>query len=151
MLAELLDGFDNRFKVTEIIQRIKGAENVNPIDRGPLGESLGKIVSVISISYAILPTKQHHHGGFGQDFLEFANAHPGVFTEKPVHGVEGCSTPNLHRPIPHLVHFFGDGEEVLASATGGEKRLMTITHGQIADFNRIVHCRGWIINKLCNH
>ena len=138
-------------KVTEIIERIKGAENVDTIDGSALGESLGKIVGVIPIPYAILPTEQHHHGGLGQDFLEFADAHPGVFTEKPMHGVEGCSTPNFHCPVTHLVHFLGDGQEILASAAGGEKRLMTITHGQIADFNRIVHCRGWIIDKLCNH
>jgi len=150
VLAELLDGFEHRFKIAEIVQRIKGPEHINPIDCSTLDEGLREIVRVIPVAYTILPTEQHHHGGLGQELLEFADAHPRVFVQEAMHGVEGCSPPNLHRPIPHLVHLLGDGQEVLASAAGGEKRLMTITHGQVTNFNRIVNCRGWIIDKLCN-
>ena len=59
MGAAFLDHRHNGFKVTIVIQGIKGSENIHAVVRRLFNKKFGHIIGIISVPHKVLAPQQH--------------------------------------------------------------------------------------------
>jgi hypothetical protein len=145
VLAVLLDLGHDGLEVAVVVQGVEGAEDVHAVFTGAVHEGIGHVVGVVAVAHQVLGPQQHGKGGLLEIAFQGADALPGIFVEKAVHGVEGGAAPGLHRPEAHLVHQFGHRNHVLGAAAGGKQGLVTVAQAQIHDLHRVLRLRPVVV------
>ena len=137
VLAVLLDLGHHGLEIAVVVEGVEGAEDVHAVFAGAVHEGVGHVVGVVAVAHQVLGPQQHGEGGLLEVALQGADALPGIFVEKAVHGVEGGAAPGLHGPEAHLVHQFGHRDHVLGAPAGGEQALVAVAQAQIHDLHRV--------------
>ena len=137
VLAVLLDLGNDGLEVAVVVQGVEGPEDVHAVFAGALHEGLGHVIGVVAVAHQVLGPQQHGKGGLFEVAFQGADAFPGIFVQKAVHGVEGGAAPGFDGPEAHLVHQFGHRDHVLGAPAGGKQALVTVTQAQIHDLHRV--------------
>jgi hypothetical protein len=109
VLAVLLDLGHDGLEVAVVVEGVEGAEDVHAVFAGAVHEGVGHVVGVVAVAHQVLGPQQHGKGGLLEIAFQGADAFPGIFVEKAVHGVEGGAAPGLHGPEAHLIHHSATG------------------------------------------
>ena len=133
MLAQLLDGLERGLQVARIVHRVKHAEHIDAIERGPLNEFFHHVIGVMAITQQILPAQQHLLASVGHGFFQLADAVPRVFTQVTDARIEGRAAPRLHGPETDLIQLGRDRQHVFQAHTGGQDRLVGVTQHYISN------------------
>jgi hypothetical protein len=141
VLAVLLDLGHDGLEVAVVVEGVEGAEDVHAVFTGAVHEGVGHVVGVVAVAHQVLGPQQHGEGGLLEIAFQGADAFPGIFVEKAVHGVEGGAAPGLDGPEAHLVHQFGHRDHVFGAAAGGKQALVAVAQAQIHYFHRIFRLR----------
>jgi hypothetical protein len=127
MLSYLLDRLYRNLKVTDIIQSIKNAENVNTVIGCPLNKPFHYIIRIMSIAYQGLSPQQHLQPGLGNDRTDCPEPLPGIFIKKANCHIKSGSTPDFQGMIAYIIQFFENRMHIFQGHSGSPKALMSIT------------------------
>jgi len=101
--AVLLGRADGAFEVTDVVERIKDADDVDAVFDGLLDELLDDVVGVMAVAQDVLTAEKHLQLGVLADFPRGAETFPGIFVEEAETGVESGAAPDLDRAVTDLV------------------------------------------------
>ena len=140
VLAGFLDGPEGRLEVSRIVNRIENPEDVQTAFACVEAELSHDVISIVSVANDVLTAKEHHQFGVGHQLSQLYQSRPGVFIQKSGRYVKGGTTPDFHAEPTNFIHRFRNGDHVLRSHSGRQRRLVTITKSCIRDLKRICCC-----------
>ncbi len=147
MLAVGLDPLHAGFKVTEVVEGVENAEDVNADLTRLVHESPDDIIGVMPVAHQVLPPQEHRKRRFFDVLFQNPGPLPGIFRQEAVHRVKGCPSPYLHGPKTNLIHLLGDGNHVLGTHPRGINRLVTIAKRIVLNPDRI---DGSLCHAVCH-
>ena len=133
MFSLLANGRNCTFKITGVIHGIKNAKHIDTVDHSTFNKLVDNIIRVMAITQDVLPAKQHLLRCLRHHLLQFADPLPGIFTEITNARIKSCPTPALQGPESDVIELFGNGQHVVDSHSGREKRLVGITEYHFSD------------------
>src|SRR6202158_2970886 len=135
MLAGLLHGINARLQVSNVIQCVEDAEDIDTIQRGLLDKPADDRVIKILVADQVLSAQQHMQSGFGEQPAVSPQPLPRVFIEKAYAGMECHPAPTLQRPIARIVQVFTHRHDVFDGHAGFQKTLLRFSQQQLGDFH----------------
>jgi hypothetical protein len=120
-------------QVSEVVERVEDAEDVDAVNGAALDEFLDEVVGVMPVAEDILAAEQHLLRRVRHRRFQAADALPGVLTEVANAGVERRTAPGLDGPEAELVEFAGDGQHVVDPHPRCQKALVRVAQHKFGD------------------
>ena len=131
----LFGGLDGCLEVTDIVERVKNADDIDAVGNRFLDEILDHVVGIMAVPQHILSTEEHLQLGLGAFFADGAQPLPWVLIQKAQAGVESGAAPAFQRMIPHLVQQLQRGHHLVNGHPGRDQRLMRVSQHRFGNSN----------------
>ncbi len=112
MTTTVLDGTSCYLDVSDIVERIEHAEDIDAVALGCTHESIDDLIAVVPITHEVLASQQHLKRRPRSVLLDGAQPLPGILVQEAKCGIEGGAAPDLEGPIADAVHLLKDRNHV---------------------------------------
>ena len=136
--AVLLGGLDGLLQISDIVQSVENADDVDAVFDGLPAEGIHYVIGVVLVAQDVLAPEQHLQLGVGQGLAELPQPLPGVLVQKAHAGVEGGAAPALQGPVADGVQHLAGGEHILHPHAGGRLGLVGVTKDGVCDIQGLV-------------
>ena len=100
-------------KITDIIQAVKNADDINAVCHGFLHEILDHIVCIRTVAKDILSAEKHLKLCIFEAVAELSQSLPRILFEETQGCVKCSAAPALYCVVSHFVHLVDDREHLL--------------------------------------
>ena len=139
VLARTPHGRDRAPQIPYVVQRVEHAENVHPVLRRLVHETVHHRILVVAIPQQVLAAQQHLQPAVRQQLAELPQPLPGILVQEAYAGVERRASPTLHRPVPRLVDIRAGGNHVFHSHPRRHQALVGVAKDEFGYINCLRH------------